>query len=694
MHPEIQQNTPGDCPICGMSLEAILPSSSADDHEYQNMLLKFWIGLAFTLPILLLSSSQMIPFLNLEEIFTETTSHWIQFVLSTPVVFWCAGPFFKKGWDSINQKFSPNMFTLISLGVGAAYLYSVVAIFFPKLFPDSFKQNGELFVYFEAASVISVLVILGQLLELKAKNKTTQAITSLLELSAKTALLVENGQEHEVPIDQVKPNDVLRVKPGEKIPVDGIVIEGSSYVDESSMTGEPTPVLKKAPDVVIGSTINQNGSFLMKAERVGSETLLARIIQLVSESQRSKAPIQRLADMISGYLVPLVLLTSLVTFTLWATLGPEPRFVYALVNAIAVLIIACPCALGLATPMSIMVGIGKAAESGILIKNAESLEQLEKVDTVILDKTGTLTEGKPKVTEIFSIPGWEKNHLLSVAAAVEKRSEHPLAAAIVQEAIEQNITIPETKDFNAIVGQGAEGYVGEKKVVLGQLALLTEKNIAGIELLMEDSKRTQEKAQTTVFIAVEGKAVGYIAISDPIKPTSPKAIQELHSLGLKVIMLTGDNEHSANAVAAKLNIDEVFAGVNPEGKSNIVKKVKSERRIVAMAGDGVNDSPALAAADVSIAMGTGTDIAIETAGITLVKGNLNGIIRAIILSKATMQNIRQNLFFAFIYNMIGIPVAAGILYPFFGILLSPMIASGAMALSSVSVIMNSLRLRK
>lgn len=693
MHPEIQQDHPGLCPICGMTLEPKEATAEVDDTEYQDMLRRFWIGSVLTIPVLILATSKMLPFLKLENVISDHASHWIQFVISTPIVLWAGWPFFKKAWYSLINR-SLNMFSLIALGVGAAYFYSAFAVLFPNLFPDSFKEKGELFIYFEAASVITVLVILGQVLELKAKSQTSQAIKALLGRAAKTAHLLVNGQEQEVSIDQVKVGDILRVKPGEKIPVDGIVTEGSSFVDESMISGEPVPVEKKAKDNVTGSTINQTGSFLMEAQRVGSETLLARIVQMVSEAQRSKAPIQKLADTISGYFVPIVVLVAIITFIIWASIGPDPRFVFALVNAVAVLIIACPCALGLATPMSIMVGIGRGAEMGVLIKNAEALETLEKVNTVMMDKTGTLTEGKPKITQIVASSNGQENELLRLAASVEKNSEHPLALAIVKGAQERNLNIPEVEQFNSVTGGGVTGIVDGKKVFVGKPNLLEENHITGIASLQAQAKEAQEQAQTAIFVAIDGKAIGFIVVADPIKASTPKAIEDLHRLGIKVIMLTGDNEYTAKAVARKLNIDEVHAGVNPKDKNILVQQLKSAKQIVAMAGDGINDSPALAAADVGIAMGTGTDVAMESAGVTLVKGDLTGIVKAITLSRATMRNIRQNLFFAFIYNAAGIPVAAGILFPFIGLLLNPIIASAAMAFSSVSVILNALRLKK
>lgn len=693
MHPEIEQDHPGLCPICGMTLEPKEAGVEVDDSEYRDMLRRLWIGAVLTIPVMILAAAKMIPFLSFDTIIPDSVSRWLQFIISTPVVLWCGWPFFERAWASILNR-SLNMFSLIALGVGAAYFYSAFALLFPEWFPDSFKEKGELFIYFEAACVITVLVILGQVLELKAKSQTSQAIKALLGRAAKSAHLLINGQLQEVAIDQVKVGDLLRVKPGEKIPVDGIVIEGGSFVDESMITGESLPVEKRGKDGVTGSTINQTGSFVMEAQRVGNETLLARIVQMVSDAQRSKAPIQKLADVISGYFVPVVVLIAVITFIVWGTIGPEPRFVYALVNAVAVLIIACPCALGLATPMSIMVGVGRGAEMGVLIKNAEALEMLEKVNTVLMDKTGTLTEGKPRMTQIVAIVKGEEDQLLRWAASVERNSEHPLALAIVQGAQERDLSIPEVDQFHSITGGGVTGIVEGKNVIVGQAKFMEENRVAGMASLQVQAKEAQEKAQTVIYVAVEGKAIGFIAVADPIKASTTKAIEELHRLGIRVVMLTGDNAHTAQAVAKKLNIDEVHAGVNPKDKHILVQQLKSKKQVVAMAGDGINDSPALAAADVGIAMGTGTDVAMESAGVTLVKGDLTGIVRAIALSRATMRNIRQNLFFAFIYNMAGIPIAAGILFPLTGLLLNPMIASAAMAFSSISVILNALRLKK
>jgi len=691
MHPEIQQNAPGCCSICGMTLESTEVQEVVDDSELRDLLAKFWACIFLLIPLLILAMGKDVPFLN--TLLSDPMSRFMQFMLSTPIVFWCGLPFFEKAWNSLlNRSF--NMFTLIALGVGSAYFYSAFAVLFPSLFSDSFRQRGELFIYFEAASVITALVILGQVLEFKAKSHTSQAIKALLNRAAKTAHLLLNGVEQEVPIEQVSVGDVLRVKPGEKIPVDGIVTEGFSFVDESMMTGEPIPVEKKCQDLVTGGTINQTGSFIMEAKRIGRETLLAKIVQMVSESQRTRAPIQRLADVVSGYFVPVVVLISVVTFVVWALIGPEPRLDFALVNAIAVLIIACPCALGLATPMSIMVGVGRGAEMGVLIKNAESLERLEKVNVVMMDKTGTLTEGKPKITQIIVSSQVQENELLKFAASVEKNSEHPLAIAILQGAEERNISIQKVEQFDSITGGGVFGIVEGRKILVGRERLMEENHITGLANLRSQIQKVEAQAQTVIFVAMDGEMIGFIAVADPIKASSPKVVEDLHLLGIKVVMLTGDHESTAKAVAEKLQIDTFYADVNPKDKNHFIQQFKNEKYIVAMAGDGINDAPALASADVGIAMGTGADVAMESAGITLVKGDLTGVVRAIILSRATMRNIRQNLFFAFIYNVVGISIAAGVLFPLTGFLLNPMIASAAMAFSSVSVILNSLRLRK
>lgn len=683
MHPEIQQHHPGSCPICGMALE---PQSIGveDDSEYRDMLRRFFIGLILTLPILFLSVNKMFPFLKISEIVSPSQSGWLQFILCTPIVLWAGWPFFKKAWQSVIHR-SLNMFSLIALGIGTAYSYSAIAVLFPDLIPDSFKENGELFIYFEAAAVITVLVLLGQVLELKARTQTGQAIKRLLNRAAKTAHLEMDHQEKEIPVEQVKVGDLLRLKPGEKIPVDGVIVDGMSYVDESMITGESIPVEKTVNSLVIGGTINKRGSFLMQAQRVGHETMLARIIQMVSDAQRSKAPIQKLADKVASYFVPIVLLVAIITFFIWAFVGPTPRLVYGLVNAIAVLIIACPCALGLATPMSIMVGVGQGAQMGVLIKNAESLQALEKINTLVIDKTGTLTEGKPTVEKVLPEASFNENQLLLLAAAVEKNSEHPLAESIVKMANEKKFSIPKAIEFESFTGLGVQAIVNGKFVKIGKQAFI-QKDVKNQNLSITDDK-------TVLFVSIDHQFAGTIIISDPIKKTTPEAILKLHEMGIKIIMLTGDNKQIAQSIAKKLNIDQFYADVSPEEKKNLVQKLKEEGLIVAMAGDGINDSPALAISNVGIAMGTGTDVAIESAGVTLVKGDLNGILRAIQLSKATMTNIRQNLFFAFIYNIAGIPIAAGVLYPFIGLLLNPMLASAAMSLSSVSVIANSLRLR-
>lgn len=692
MHPDVKQDHAGSCPICGMDLEPLQASESEDQSEYTRLLRRFWMGAALTIPLMILSSADMPPFSSLLPSFLIEGSNWLQFVLATPVVFWIGGEFFKRAWISLSHR-SLNMFSLITLGVATAYFYSACATLFPEIFPDTFKQNGKLFVYFEAAAVITVLVLLGQLLEARAKSRTGTTVKALLQRTAKSAHRVRLGQEEEVPIDQVVVGDFLRVKPGEKIPVDGLVTEGASFVDESMMTGESMPVEKKKNDAVTGGTLNQNGSFVMLAKRVGSETLLARIVQMVSEAQRSKAPIQKLADSVSGYFVPVVVVIALLTFGGWVFFGPEPHFVYALICAVSVLIIACPCALGLATPMSIMVGVGKGAEMGVLIKNAEALEQLEKVQVLLVDKTGTLTEGKPQVLQIAVNPPWSENELLALAAGLEQSSEHPLASAIVQEAKQRGLELSPVEQFQAMTGQGASGVVQGKKVIVGNYQLMLKSGFKGIESLYQSLKKAQEKAQTVVVVACEEEIMGFIALADPIKASTPHAIEELHKMGLKIVMLSGDHAKIAQSIAGSLKIDEVHAEVAPQDKFKWVAKYQKQGSIVAMAGDGVNDAPALSAADVGIAMGAGTDAAIESASVTLVKGDLIGIVRAIQLSRSTMRNIRQNLFLAFFYNGASIPIAAGVLYPLTGWMLNPMIASAAMACSSISVILNALRLK-
>jgi Cu+-exporting ATPase len=690
MHPEIVQDHPGNCPICGMVLEPKNIEGKVDDSEYKDMHRRFWIGLAFSIPVILLAMGSMIA--AFEHFISPTLSRWLQFILSTPVILWAGWPFFERGWRSVVNRHL-NMFSLISLGVGVAYLYSVVAFFFPHAFPNYFLHQGDVPLYFETAAIITVLVLLGQVLELKARSQTSQAIKALLGRAAKSARIIVNGEEKEVSIDQVKVGDILRIRPGDKIPVDGKITEGKSTIDESMISGEPIPVEKEAGSTVIGATINQTGSFLMQAEKVGSETLLSRIVHMVADAQRSRAPIQSLADKVSGYFVPAVILVAILTFIIWAWIGPQPSFVYGLVNAVAVLIIACPCALGLATPMSIMVGMGRGAEAGVLIKNAEALEKLEKVKTIIVDKTGTLTEGKPKLTQVISNEHGKENEILRLAAAVENNSEHPLAASIVRGAKERSISLPKVENFQSFTGGGVIGNVENHEVLVGKPGFLQERKINGVATLQQKAQELQKQAQTVMFVAIDEQAVGLITVSDPIKSSTPDAIQQLHQLGQKIVMLSGDNEQTAQSVAKKLDIDEVHAGVAPDYKQEFVLRAKGKDGFIAMAGDGINDAPALAAADVGIAMGTGTDVAMESADVTLIKGDLVGIVRAIRLSHAMMKNIRQNLFFAFIYNAMGIPIAAGILYPFTGLLLNPIIAALAMSLSSVSVIVNALRLR-
>jgi Cu+-exporting ATPase len=691
MHPEIQQLGPGFCPICGMALEPLLAAADeAPNPELAEMTRRFWIGLVVTLPVAALEMGQHVFGLHL---FSQQISNWIQFVIATPVVLWAGWPFFVRGWRSLVSQ-NLNMFTLIAMGTGVAWLYSVVATLAPGVFPDAFRDHhGAVSVYFEAAAVITVLVLLGQVLELRAREHTSGAIKALLKLAPKTARKIDDdGSESEVQLDSVVVGDRLRVRPGEKVPVDGTVLEGRSSLDESLVTGESMPVTKEPGDKVIGGTLNQSGAVIMRAEKVGRDTLLARIVQMVAEAQRSAAPIQRLADQVSGWFVPAVIVIAVAAFVAWAMFGPEPRYAYGLVAAVAVLIIACPCALGLATPMSIMVGIGRGAEMGVLIKNAVALERMEKVDTLVVDKTGTLTEGKPKVTAIVSASGFDERELLRLAASVERASEHPLAAAIVAAAAERKIVLAQVAEFDSPTGKGALGKVDGRRVVLGQGKFLSELGVDTAALDGEADKMRRDGA-TAIFAAVDGKAAGVFAIADPVKASTPETIKALAAEGVHIVMLTGDNRVTADAVARLLGIDEVQAEVLPDQKSAVVEKLRREGRIVAMAGDGVNDAPALAAADVGIAMGTGTDVAIESAGITLLKGDLSGIVRARKLSSATMRNIRQNLFFAFIYNAAGVPVAAGVLYPFLGILLSPIIAAAAMAASSVSVVANSLRLR-
>ncbi len=694
MHPQIVRPTPGNCPICGMALEPrVVSGESEANPELADMTRRLWISGALTAPLLAMTMFEMISGHSITCLDSQALA-WAGFALATPVVVWGGWPFFERGWASIVNR-QLNMFTLIALGTGAAYLFSVVATFLPGIFPESFRgHTGEVAVYFEPAAVIVTLVLLGQVLELRARSQTSSAIRGLLGLAPKTARVVrDDGLEEDISLDAVQPGDRLRVRPGEKVPVDGIVLEGMTIVDESMITGEPIPVEKTPGDHVTGATINGSGSLIMRAERVGSGTLLAQIVRMVSEAQRSRAPIQRLADLVSGYFVPAVVLAAITTFIVWALIGPEPRLAYALVNAVAVLIIACPCALGLATPMSIMVGTGRGAIVGVLIKNAEALETLEKVDTLVVDKTGTLTEGKPRLKSIVALSPIGEAELLRLAASLEKGSEHPLAAAIVGEAHKRNLTLVDATQFEYATGKGVTGNVDSRVISLGNRSLMDDQ---GVELgaLAEQSERLRGEGQTVMFVAVEGRAAGLLGVADPIKESTPEAIRILRAEGIRVVMLTGDSRTTASAVARQLNIDEVQAEVLPDRKRQVIQQLRNSGHIVAMAGDGINDAPALAEAQVGIAMGTGTDVAIQTAGITLVKGDLRGIARAIRLSRGTMRNIRQNLFFAFVYNALGVPIAAGVLYPFVGLLLNPMIASAAMSFSSVSVIGNSLRLRR
>jgi len=691
MHPQILQSKPGSCPICGMALEPkVFTAKKEENVELKEMALRFWIGLILTLPILWLT--MIGPFLSLS--LSSTVSIWIQAAFATPVVLWGGWPFFLRGWNSIIRR-NLNMFTLISMGVGAAYLYSVVAAFWPSIFPASFLGKGnEIPVYFEAASVITVLVLLGQVLELRARDKTSHAIRALLNLAPTTArLILEDRSEKDIPLEEVKKGDKLRVRPGEKVPTDGTILEGNSSIDESMITGEPFPVAKHDGDKVTGATLNGNGSFIMRAERVGSETLLSRIIHMVSEAQRSRAPIQKLADLVSSYFVPAVVVIAILTLIIWGLIGPAPAFAHALINAVAVLIIACPCALGLATPMSIMVGVGQGAKSGILIKNAEALELMSKIDTVVVDKTGTLTEGKPKLTTILSFSEKAEDELLQLAASLEVASEHPLGAPIVSKAKEKTLSLLPIDSFQSLTGKGVTGEIAGKRIAIGNQKLLLDLKI-DLGTALEKTEPLHQQGQTVLYLAINGKLVGAFAVSDVIKASTQEAIDMLHKEGIRIVMLTGDNRGTARAVGQALGIDEIETEVLPEDKNKIIKALQAEGRIVAMAGDGINDAPALAQADVGIAMGTGTDIAIESAEITLVKGDLRGIARARKLSHATMGNIKQNLWFAFIYNTLGVPIAAGVLYPVFGLLLSPIIASTAMTLSSVSVIMNALRLNR
>jgi Cu+-exporting ATPase len=692
MHPEIRQVGPGSCPICGMALEPVLATAETGPNpELLDMTRRFWIGLVLTLPVVALEMGAHLT--GLDRLLNSQTNNWLQLVLATPVVLWAGWPFFVRGWNSIRSR-NLNMFTLIALGTGVAWVYSVIATLLPGIFPADFRDHhGAVAVYFEAAAVITVLVLLGQVLELRARERTSGAIRALLDLTPKTARrLNTDGTESEVRLDEIGVGDRLRVRPGEKVPVDGEVMEGHGTVDESMVTGESLPVSKEPGSKVIGGTINASGGFVMRADKVGRDTMLARIVQMVADAQRSRAPIQRLADEVSAWFVPLVVAVAVVTLIVWAIWGPAPAYSFALVNAVAVLIIACPCALGLATPMAIMVGIGRGAQSGVLVKNAEALENLEKIDTLIVDKTGTLTMGKPAVTGIEAAPGFAKEQLLQLAASVEQASEHPLAAAIVTAARAQNIQLSQVTDFSSVTGKGTKGKVNGQRVLLGNAKLIGDVGLDHQPLAAQAEKFRSEGA-TVIYVGVDDRVAGLIAIADPIKETTPPALQALRDRGIRIIMLTGDNRTTAMAIGRRLGIADIEADVLPDQKAAVVAQHKQQGMVVAMAGDGVNDAPALAAADVGIAMGSGTDVAIESAGITLLKGDLTGIVRARNLSEATMRNIRQNLFFAFIYNAAGVPIAAGVLYPMLGILLSPEIAAAAMALSSVSVIGNSLRLR-
>lgn len=691
MHPQIRQPAPGNCPICGMALEPETASlDSGPSPELVDMTRRFWGGLILSVPLLAL---EMVPHIFNVHLLNPQLSNWVQLAIATPVVLWAGWPFFERGYSSVVTR-RLNMFTLIAMGVGVAWIYSVVATLFPHIFPSAFRSSeGAVAVYFEAAAVITVLVLLGQVLELRAREQTSGAIKALLDLTPKMARRIKsNGEDEDIAIEAITVGDRLRVRPGEKVPVDGELLDGRCSVDESMVTGESMPVTKTPGSKVIAGTMNQTGSFVMRADKVGHDTMLAQIVHMVAQAQRSRAPIQRLVDDVSAWFVPAVIVIAVLAFAAWATWGPEPRMAYGLVAAVSVLIIACPCALGLATPMSIMVGVGRGAQNGVLIKNAEGLERMEKVDTVVVDKTGTLTEGKPKVTKVVSLGSYGEDDVLRLAASLERGSEHPLALAIVAAANERQLPLQEATDFDSPVGKGVLGRIGGQNIVIGNAAFLTEHGV-GIGAHQEKADALRQDGATAIFVGVDGVLAGIVAISDPVKQTTPEALAALKRDGIRVVMLTGDNQTTATAVARRLGIDEVEADVLPDRKSEVVERLRSEGRVVAMAGDGVNDAPALAAADVGIAMGTGTDVAIESAGVTLLKGDLQGIVKARHLSAATMRNIRQNLFFAFVYNAAGVPVAAGLLYPSFGILLSPIIAAAAMALSSFSVVANALRLR-
>jgi Cu+-exporting ATPase len=695
MHPEIVRDKPGSCPICGMALEPrTVSDGEGENAELVDMRRRFWVSLALTIPVFLIAMADVLPGLEGAGGISKRTLTFIQLILATPVVVWGGWPFFVRGWHSVINR-SLNMFTLIGLGVFVAYVYSIVAALLPGIFPDSFRDaEGNVAVYFEAAAVIVTLVLLGQVLELKARSRTGAAIKALLGLTPKTARRVnDDGSEVDVPLDDVQVGDSLRVRPGEKVPVDGVVLEGTTSVDEAMITGEPLPVSKQSGDPVIGTTVNRTGSVVIRAEKVGADTLLSQIVRMVAEAQRSRAPIQKLADVVAGYFVPAVMGIAFLTFIVWALWGPDPRMTHALINAVAVLIIACPCALGLATPMSIMVATGKGATVGVLFKNAEAIEVMREVDTLVVDKTGTLTEGRPKLQEVQATGSLGQDELLRLVASVERSSEHPLAEAIVEGAIERGIELEKATEFESVTGKGVVGRPAGHVVAIGNWALLEELGIDASSLV-GPAEALRTEGQTVMFVAVDGAAAGLVSVDDPVKASTPEAIEALHGEGLRVVMLTGDSRTTAEAVARRLGIDDVIAEVLPDQKAEVVKKLQAEGAIVAMAGDGINDAPALAQAQVGIAMGTGTDVAMESAGVTLVKGDLRGIVRARRLSRATMANIRQNLFFAFAYNSVGVPIAAGVLYPLFGLLLSPMIAAAAMSFSSVSVIGNALRLRR
>jgi Cu+-exporting ATPase len=695
MHPEVEQDHPGDCPKCGMALEpkTVVPAEEDEgDGELASLQRKLWLSVLLAAPVFFLAMGEMVPWLRLAAMVPAGVSGWIQGTLATLVVFWTGGFIFSRAWRSLQHR-SLNMFTLIALGVGAAWIYSVVALVMPQVFPHSLRHSGRVALYFEAAAVITALVILGQWLEARARSKTGEAVAALLGLAANTAHRVAGGREEDVPLDAVQPGDVLRVRPGEKVPVDGVIVEGTSTLDESMLTGEPLPVVRRQGELVVGATLNQTGSFLMRAEKVGADTLLAQIVAMVSEAQRSRAPIQRLADQVAGWFVPAVVLVAVLTFVGWMVWGPEPRLAYAIANSVAVLIIACPCALGLATPMSIMVGVGRGAQMGVLVRDAAALERAEKLTHLITDKTGTLTEGRPVVRQVAAADGVGEGDLLRKAAALERLSEHPLAQAVVSRAEADGLTLPAVDDFSSVTGAGVEGVVDGKRVRVGKRAWLESQGISIPETLVSAAAALQEQAHTVIWVAEEAALLGFVAVVDPIKASTPEAVRALHGMGLKVVMLTGDNNQTARAVGQALGIDDVRAEMTPAGKLEVTRVLRSQGAVVGMAGDGINDAPALAEADVGIAMGTGTDVAIQSAGLTLVKGDLRGIVRALGLSRDVMRNIRQNLFFAFIYNAVGVPLASGVLYPLTGWLLNPMIAGLAMALSSVSVIGNALRLR-